>query len=66
MHSNSRVLLLRAQMSEDEKALEGSKSDKVAFVCALGDPNRKQARVENKTTIPSYVVVGYKVKVLRT
>lgn len=55
---------LRAQMSEDEKALEGSKSDKVAFVCALGDPNRKQARVENKATIPSYVVVGYKFKVL--
>jgi hypothetical protein len=55
---------LRAQMSEDEKALEGSKSDKVAFVCALGDPNRKQARVEKKTTIPSYVVVGYKFKVL--
>lgn len=55
---------LRAQMSEDEKALEGSKSDKVAFVCALGDPNRKQARVENKATIPSFVVVGYKFKVL--
>lgn len=55
---------LRAQMSEDQKAAEGSKSDKVAFVCALGDPNRKQARVENKTSVPSFVVVGYKFKVL--
>jgi hypothetical protein len=55
---------LRAQMSEDQKAVEGSKSDKVAFVCALGDPNRKQARVENKTSVPSFVVVGYKFKVL--
>lgn len=55
---------LRAQMSEDQKAIEGSKSDKVAFVCALGDPNRKQARVENKTSVPSYVVVGYKFKAL--
>lgn len=55
---------LRAQMSEDQKAVEGSKSDAVAFVCALGDPNRKQARVQNKTSIPSYVVVGYKFKVL--
>lgn len=55
---------LRAQMSDDQKAVEGSKSDKVAFVCALGDPSRKQARVENKTSVPSYVVVGYKFRAL--
>lgn len=55
---------LRAQMTEDQKAVEGSKSDKVAFVCALGDPARKQARVENKTSVPSYVVVGYKFRAL--
>lgn len=55
---------IRAQMSEEDKALEGSKSDKVAFVCALGDPNRKQARVEQKTSKASYVVVGYKFKAL--
>lgn len=55
---------LRAQMSDDQKATEGSKSDKVAFVCALGDPSRKQARVENKTSVPSYVVVGYKFRAL--
>lgn len=54
----------RAQMSEDQKAVEGSKSDKVAFVCALGDPNRKQPRKENNQSLPSYVVVGYKFKVL--
>lgn len=55
---------IRAQMTKDQQAVEGSKSDKVAFVCALGDPARKQARVENKASIPSYVVVGYKFKAL--
>lgn len=55
---------IRAQMTEDQKAAEGSKSDKIAFVCALGDPARKQARVENKTSVPSYVVVGYKFRAL--
>lgn len=60
----ARGVALRAQMSDDQKAVEGSKSDKVAFVCALGDPSRKQARVENKTSVPSYVVVGYKFKAL--
>ena len=54
----------RSNMTADQKAAEGSKSDKVAFICALGDPNRKQARVENKVSVPSYVVVGYKFKVL--
>lgn len=55
---------IRASMSEDQKAAEGSKSDKVAFVCALGDPSRKQARVEKKASVPSYVVVGYKFRAL--
>lgn len=55
---------IRAQMSEDQKAIEGSKSEKVAFVCALGDPNKKQARVEGKQSIDSYSVVGYKFKAL--
>ena len=55
---------VRAQMSEDQKAVEGTKSDKVAFVCALGDPNRKQQRVEKNVSVPSYVVVGYKFEVL--
>lgn len=55
---------LRAQMTDDQKALEGSKSEKVAFVCALGDPNKKQARVEAKQSIDSYAVVGYKFKAL--
>jgi hypothetical protein len=54
----------RAKMSEDQKAIEGSKSDKVAFVCALGDPNRKQDRVESKNSVPSFLVVGYRFKVL--
>lgn len=55
---------IRSQYTADQKALEGSKSDKVAFVCALGDPNKKQARVEGKQSIDSYAVVGYKFKAL--
>lgn len=55
---------LRAGMSEDQKAVEGSKRDKVKFICALGDPNKKQSRKEGKASIDSFVVVGYKVKVL--
>lgn len=54
----------RAQMSEDQKAIEGTKKDKVAFVCALGDPGRKQTRVEANVNIPSNVVVGYKFRLL--
>lgn len=54
----------RAKMSEDQKAVEGSKSDKVEFICALGDPNRKQNRTEANTSKESYYVVGYKFKVL--
>lgn len=56
--------LLRKKLSEDEKKLEGSKSDKVQFICALGDPSRKQARTKDKVSVNSYVVVGYKFKVL--
>lgn len=55
---------LRAQMTEDQKAIEGSKSDKVAFICTLGDPNKKQSRKEGKENKPSFTVVGYKFKVL--
>lgn len=54
----------RAQMTEDQKAIEGTKSDKVAFICALGDPNKKQSRKEGKMNKDSNVVVGYKFKVL--
>ena len=44
---------------------EGSKQGAIAFVCALGDPNRKQNRVEGENkNIPSYAVVGYKFKLL--
>lgn len=53
---------IRAKMSEEEKALEGSKSDKVVFVAALGDPNKPQARREGKEDKPSFVVVGYAFK----
>ena len=55
---------IRSTMSEDEKAVEGSKSDMVAFVAALGNPARKQDRVEGNKSIPCYEVVGYKFKAL--
>jgi hypothetical protein len=54
----------RETMSADEKAVEGSKSDMVAFVAALGNPARKQDRVEGNKSIPCYEVVGYEFKAL--
>ena len=50
----------RAGMSEDEKAREGEKRDKVSFICALGNPAKKQMRVQDKENIDSFEVVGYK------
>ena len=55
---------LRSNMTEEEKQLEGSKSDKVAFVGALGDPNKPQTRRAGKEDIPSLTVVGYAFKAL--
>lgn len=53
---------VREAMSDDEKAVEGSKSDTLEFICALGDPSVKQNRTENKTSIPSYAVIGVKMR----
>lgn len=50
---------IRTKMTDEEKQLEGSKTDKIAFVGALGDPNKPQARKENNEDKPSYFVVGY-------
>lgn len=50
---------IRTKMTDEEKQLEGSKSDKIAFVGALGDPNKPQFRKENNEDKPSFVVVGY-------
>ena len=55
---------IRQTMSADERAIEGSKSDKIAFVNALGNPARKQDRVEGGKSIPCYEVVGYTFKAL--
>lgn len=55
---------IRAQMSDDQKAIEGSKSDKVAFVACLGNPARAQARKTGGEYTDSYQVVGYQLKVL--
>lgn len=55
---------LRASLSDDQKAAEGSKSDKVEFIAVLMNPAKKSSRVENKKSIPSHPVVGYKLRLL--
>ena len=55
---------IRMEMSEDQKAIEGSKSDKVEFLHALGNPAKKQNRQEDNVNIPSFEVVGCVIKVL--
>lgn len=54
----------RKMMTEDQKAIEGTKQDKVEFICALGNPSVRQGRREGNETIPSHKVIGYKFKVL--
>lgn len=55
---------IRANMTPEEKQLEGSKSGSVAFVAALGDPNKPQSRRSNNKDVPSWTVVGYAFKAL--
>ena len=56
--------MILASRKEEERQIEGSKSDKVVFIAALGDPAKKQNRVEGKKDIPSYKPVGYAFKAL--
>lgn len=55
---------IRDAKSAEEKALEGSKSDKVVYVAALADPSSSQYRKANNENIASYKVVGYRFKAL--
>lgn len=55
---------LRAQMSDDQKALEGNASAKVEFMSALGNPKKAQNRKEGGEYKPSHQVVGYSFKLL--
>lgn len=55
---------LGAQLTEEQIALEGSKSGDVAFVCAVGNPKQKQDRVSKGQSVPCYKPVGYKFKAL--
>lgn len=55
---------IRQAKSAEDKALEGSKSEKVVFLGCLGDPNKPQPRRDGKEDVPSIVVVGYKFKAL--
>lgn len=54
----------REQYTDEQKAVECSKSDKVQFVIALGHPGRPQKRVQNGKSLESYQVVGYVFKAL--
>lgn len=56
---------IRVALSDAEKQLEGSKSDKVAFLYCLGNPAVSQKRaVANNQTIDSFRVEGYAFKAL--
>lgn len=55
---------IRESRSAEEKALEGSKSDKVTFIGCLGDPATGQFRKSKGENVPSYKVVGYRFKAL--
>lgn len=55
---------IRAQMSDDEKALEGSKSATVEFIACLGNPAKKQSRKSQGEYKDSQQVIGYIVKPL--
>lgn len=54
----------RANMSEDQKVLEGSKSDKVVLLATLGNPAKSQPRKKGGDYIASKKVCGYQIKVL--
>lgn len=53
---------LRAAMSEDQKALEGSKSDTIEFVSCLGNPMKKRNRKTEGKYVDAVAVVGYRFK----
>ncbi len=58
--------LLRTQMTDEEKEVEGSKSGDVKFITCLANPAKKQSRQDSHlhTDIPSFEVVGYKFELL--
>lgn len=50
----------RAKMSDDEKALEGSKSDTLTFVGCIGDPIKQASlKLKDGTYTKTPLVVGY-------
>ncbi len=55
---------IRASLSEEELALECSKSDQVAFITCLTDPTKKGNRSQGSAQVPAYAVVGYKFRIL--
>lgn len=54
----------RESYTEEEKAIEGSKSDKIEYVIALANPARSVKRVEKGENKASFQVVGYRFKAL--
>ena len=53
-----------AEMTDEEKAFEGSKSGEVEFLACLGDPTRRRSRKQDQRDIPTFDVVGYRFKAL--
>lgn len=55
---------IRQSMSDDQKALEGSKSDKVEFIAILGNPAKSQSRKVKDGYEDSKRPCGFQFKVL--
>lgn len=55
---------IRATLTDEQKAAEGSKSDKVAFLAVIADPAVKQDRQSKGNAVPSKMVIGYQLKLL--
>ena len=54
----------REQYTDEQKAVECSKSDTIQFVIALGHPGKPQKRVQGGQAMASFQVVGYMFKAL--
>lgn len=60
----SQGVMAREQYTDEQKAVECSKSETIQFVIALGHPGKPQKRVQNGKSLESHQVVGYVFKAL--
>lgn len=54
--------MLRESLTDDQKAVEGSKSNTITFLHAIWSPAHKQSVTESKQTKPGFKVVGFAFK----